>query len=400
MRIPKPPIVVQDLTIMVVEENSSMRQMTRDMLKKMGYQRVILAVDGETAIQKIVADDEKPDVVLSNYRLPGIDGFQFLEKLRALEHLSNIAFIIVTGEMDEATVARAGEYEVDGYILRPFTIETLANKIESVYNSKKQVSPIEAHITLGIAHLKNRQFDEAKTQFVKALEVNSGSPRAIAAMAAYYEARDEIPKAKKMYQKAAAIEPRFLKAHEALTRIARKEGDLDAVTKHMKKCVAISPKNLDRQIELGQTLMKNGRADEAEKVFDTTMKLAREENAEVGRRVGETFLAAGMAEHAQKYFTKAIKSNPEDVHLYNRLGITFRKQGKFDEAIENYERALMVLPESEALYYNLALVHAETRNFKKAKISLTNALKINPNLQEAQNLMAQIEKVEAKLAKS
>ena len=107
-----------------------------------------------------------------------------------------------------------------------------------------------------------------------------------------------------------------------------------------------------------------------------------------------------MAEHAQKYFTKAIKSNPEDVHLYNRLGITFRKQGKFDEAIENYERALLVLPESEALYYNLALVHAETRNFKKAKMSLAQALKINPNLQEAQNLMNQIEKVEAKLAKS
>ena len=60
MRIPKPPIVVQDLTIMVVEENSSMRQMTRDMLKKMGYQRVILAVDGETAIQKLSRMTKSP----------------------------------------------------------------------------------------------------------------------------------------------------------------------------------------------------------------------------------------------------------------------------------------------------------------------------------------------------
>ena len=81
MRIPKPQPVVQDLTILVVEENTAMRQMTRDMLKKMGYQRVILAADGETGLQKVIEDDAKPDVVLSNYRLPGMDGFQFLEKI-------------------------------------------------------------------------------------------------------------------------------------------------------------------------------------------------------------------------------------------------------------------------------------------------------------------------------
>ncbi len=398
MRIPITQPQVQDLIIMVVEENSTMRQMTRDMLKKMGYQRVILAVDGETGLEKLVSEEIKPDVVLSNYRLPGMDGFQFLEKLRALEYFSEIAFVIVTGEMDEATVARAGEFEVDGYILRPFTIETLADKIEQVYNKKKKISPLEAHITLGIAHLKNRQYGEAKEQFDKALDISPNSPRAIASLAAYHEARGKTSTAKQLYEKAVRIEPRFLKAHEALTRICKKEGDLDAASAHMRKCVAISPKNLDRQIELGQTLMKTGRTDEAEKVFDTTMRLAREENAEIGRRVGETFLAAGMAEHAQKYFSKAIKSNPEDVHLYNRLGITYRKQGKFDEAIDNYERALMVLPESEALYYNLALVHAEIRNFKRAKMSLASALKINPELQEAKSLMSQIEKVEAKLS--
>ncbi len=374
------------MNILIVDDQQRMRWTIKEMLRRMGYQNFVEADDGDTAQDKLKT--EAVDLVLCDWRMPRANGTEVLRFIRDDDGLRGLPCIMITAEMSEEVVAEVGELEVDAYLLKPFTMTQLEEKMREVLERRKNLNEIDTHLELGLTYAKSNQFDKALAEYQEALKINAKSPRTLLAIGQVFERQGNDARAKDCYHQAIAIAPKYLKAHEALAKLYQKTGQPEESIKHLTQAAAISPKNVERHFQLGQALIAQGRTSEAQRVFKTVMKVSKGQYSDVSRRVGEAMMAAGLALQAEEAFKQALEANPGDVHLYNRLGIAYRRQGKFQEAVANYLQALSMAPKNEGLLYNLSRAYLEMGNVEKAQQVLAKALDMNPEFQEARELMA------------
>ncbi len=123
--------VASRLTALVVDDQSTIRQLVRQGLATIGFGEVREAPDGEDGLKMLI--NKKVDLVISDYNMPKLDGLGFLRAVRSYEPVSKTAFIMLTGRADKDLVARAVQYGVNNYLVKPFTVQTLKEKIEAVF---------------------------------------------------------------------------------------------------------------------------------------------------------------------------------------------------------------------------------------------------------------------------
>ncbi len=112
--------------ILVVDDEPKIVKLTRDFLEKDGF-RVISAADGVTALQ--MARREKPDLVVLDLMLPGMDGW---EVCRALRRESDVPVIMLTARSEEGDQVVGLELGADDYISKPFSPRTLVARVRAL----------------------------------------------------------------------------------------------------------------------------------------------------------------------------------------------------------------------------------------------------------------------------
>ena len=116
--------------ILVVEDDKFLREMISRKLDKEGYE-VIQAVDGEKGEEK--AKSEKPDIILLDLILPGIDGFEVLERIKKDPEVAGIPIIILSNLGQKSEVERGLSLgAVDFLIKAHFTPAEIVKKIREV----------------------------------------------------------------------------------------------------------------------------------------------------------------------------------------------------------------------------------------------------------------------------
>jgi DNA-binding response OmpR family regulator len=116
--------------ILVVEDDKFLRELISQKLLKEGYD-IVEAVDGEKGIEN--ARKERPDLVLLDLILPGIDGFEVLAKLKADPKLSNIPVIILSNLGQKTDIEKGIEMGAVDYLIKAhFTPGEIVEKIAAV----------------------------------------------------------------------------------------------------------------------------------------------------------------------------------------------------------------------------------------------------------------------------
>lgn len=113
-------------TVMVVDDQGSVRQLLREYLTEQGF-RVVVAADGQEAIY--MARHEGPDVIILDIMMPKMDGFQFLMQFRK-EWRTPV--IIVTAREEETDAVLGLQLGADDYIVKPFRMRELVARIQAV----------------------------------------------------------------------------------------------------------------------------------------------------------------------------------------------------------------------------------------------------------------------------
>lgn len=113
-------------TVMVVEDDDAIRMVLRTNLEDEGY-RVLEATTAEQGL--VIVQDEDPDVVLVDLRLPGIHGLDLVRSLRAT---SQVPIIIVTAQTDSHDVVAGLEAGADDYVTKPFSPAELVSRVKAV----------------------------------------------------------------------------------------------------------------------------------------------------------------------------------------------------------------------------------------------------------------------------
>lgn len=114
-------------TIMIIEDEKTSRFLLHKILTGQGY-TVIEAASGREALEML--DKDRPDIIISDIMMPGMDGLEFAERVRQNPELKDIPIIMCTAKHDRETVLRALELGITHYIVKPIVAEKIVDEVK------------------------------------------------------------------------------------------------------------------------------------------------------------------------------------------------------------------------------------------------------------------------------
>jgi len=285
-----------------------------------------------------------------------------------------------------------------------------------------------AHYNLGRAYAMRREWEQARQQFAKAIEIRSDYLGARLAMAQLMGVRGEYPAAIKAAQQALAVDPnnltarliwsaalvnlkRYPEAHAMLDALQARnpnspdvlfqQAQLDLVENKYKdaettfrKAYDLNPANPRGLLGLTEAYMVQGKSDQAMATLQTEADKAparldlQVALADTAARTGRFDIAIQRYQRVADSLQKGSKQRA-DVLL--RMGEAYRRKGDLENSIASLEKAREISPDSIMVLSNLALVLDQASRWPEAKKVYEVALKIDPNNAIALNNLAYLE---------
>ncbi len=116
--------------LLIVEDRQVMLKIIRRLLLQLGYTCVDEAVNGLHALEKI--DQKRYDLILSDWNMDGMSGFDLLKAVRARPESRNTPFILVTAESKPENIMAARAAGASGYLVKPFKLDMLEKTLDHV----------------------------------------------------------------------------------------------------------------------------------------------------------------------------------------------------------------------------------------------------------------------------
>ena len=113
--------------ILVVDDEPQIVKVLKAYLEKAGYQ-VVTALDGKAAL--VVFDRERPDFMILDLNLPGMDGFEICREIR---RDSNIPILMLTARVEEADKLNGLELGADDYVVKPFSPREVVARVKTIF---------------------------------------------------------------------------------------------------------------------------------------------------------------------------------------------------------------------------------------------------------------------------
>ena len=119
------------MRILVVDDFSTMRRIIKNLLRDLGFSNTEEADDGSTALPLLRATQF--DFVITDWNMPIMEGIDLVKQIRADPGLRALPILMVTAEARREQIVAAAEAGVNGYIVKPFTAQTLEQKIVKIF---------------------------------------------------------------------------------------------------------------------------------------------------------------------------------------------------------------------------------------------------------------------------
>jgi chemotaxis signal transduction protein/DNA-binding NarL/FixJ family response regulator/ABC-type nitrate/sulfonate/bicarbonate transport system substrate-binding protein len=134
-----------NMKILLVEDTPIMRRMEIKILKQLGYEEILEAGDGKEAIEKL---QTQPDIrlVISDWNMPIMDGFELLLWIRSTEPFSKLPFLMASGHADKKYVNKAMANGASGMVTKPFSPDELKMVIQEAFGIKQEAAPAKSPV--------------------------------------------------------------------------------------------------------------------------------------------------------------------------------------------------------------------------------------------------------------
>ena len=156
--------VDKNINILLVEDSGSMRKMEMMILKKLGFSNIVEAEDGKESVT-IVESGQVVDLVVSDWNMPNMNGFELLVWIRANDMVKDVPFLMATARGEKSQTKAAEDAGVSGMVPKPFTPADMSAKIEEVFDADKAVAekapavrqPVitkDGKVSLNVSHIQ------------------------------------------------------------------------------------------------------------------------------------------------------------------------------------------------------------------------------------------------------
>ena len=121
----------KSMKILIVDDFSTMRRIIKNLLGELGYTNITEADDGSSALPML--KNGNFNFLVTDWNMPIMTGIELLKAVRADERLKTLPVLMVTAEAKREQIVEAAQAGVNGYIIKPFTAETLREKIGKIF---------------------------------------------------------------------------------------------------------------------------------------------------------------------------------------------------------------------------------------------------------------------------
>lgn len=290
---------IEDCKALVIDANPTSRSILASMLREMGIGNVSQTskvLDARRHLENRVFD-----VVLCDYHFDKGEytGQDLLDDLRRAQLLPySTVFIMVTGEATYARVAEAAESALDGYLIKPHTAQSLAQRVNQARARKAALQDIfeaiEADDLTRAAALCEARFhakapygiyaariggdlllrlnrhDDARALF-EAVAKASTLPWAKLGVARAHVEAGQWPMARRVLETLLASEPGYADAHDVMGRVQLEQGDFEEALESARKATVITPSSISRVQKLGMLAHFMGQKEESVRMLERAM---------------------------------------------------------------------------------------------------------------------------------
>ena len=121
----------KNMKILVVDDFSTMRGIIKNFLRDLGYTHITEAEDGSTALPMLQTGSY--DFLITDWNMPGMNGLELIQSARSNHKLAALPILMVTAEAKKDQIVAAAQAGINGYVVKPFTANTLKEKIDKIF---------------------------------------------------------------------------------------------------------------------------------------------------------------------------------------------------------------------------------------------------------------------------
>ncbi len=219
--------------------------------------------------------------------------------------------------------------------------------------AKKSPQKARAHNNYGKALYERGQYEEAKKEFLRAIELKKDLTDAYINLGIYYlELRKDLDKATNYFKKVLKFNPNHPKAHYFLGSIYFRKNDVSKAEKHLKIAIDLSPKNYLAYYLLGNIYAYKKNYNEAIKLLARSITI-KPDNPEAYLLLSKVYLKINQPDKAIRLLKILLKMNPNSSDARYYLGVGFVYKGLLLEAKKEYEKLRPVAPDKASKLFNI-----------------------------------------------
>ncbi|MCG8549225.1 MAG: response regulator [Desulfobacterales bacterium] len=381
-------IDIKNMTILIVDDMKSMRLTLRKMLRNLEIGKDLLFADNGRAGLNMLKNSSC-DLLIVDWKMPEMNGSEMLAKLRRDKNVRDIPVVMVTAENERDIVADVAEYEVDGYLLKPLTLEALDTKIRSVVEAANNPDMATLHLIEARACEENGNIEGAIDEIQRALALKPNASRILRKLGLLYLKIKKNKIGEKCLQKAVAVNSQDTISRSHLAKLYINKRAYKRAAQLYMEILAFSTKYFESAVRLGEKLLMNGFRKEARMLFSRVMSKSRSNKGLQGQIINiclenqEYDFVAGIV-------TEAIKENPSNMDLMYTAGTIYLQTGDEEKALECFVTVDKSRRGDIKTKLQIAKIHFNDKRILQADDYLNRILRIDPANKEALKMRQQI----------
>lgn len=377
-----------NLSILVVDDMKSMRLTIRKMLKNLSRDtQMQFAEHGRQGLELL--RKAKFDLALIDWNMPVMNGVEMLEEIRKDGKLRDLPVIMITAEAERDIVNEVAEIEVDGYLLKPLTLESLDTKIKAVVNRVNNPDPVTLHRKRARAFEEQKNYTAAIEEIKAALALKPSASRLLRKLGLLHFRAQKNNIAVKCLSKAVSVNQQDIVSRVYLADYFLKIGENKKAGKYYVEILTLSSRYNDRAFGIGELLLKNGYRDLALTIFSKVIVQSKEKNA-TREQIVDICLDNQELIFPQQLLENHIRENPSNYDMIYKAGLIRLETGDMDKALKHFNNVDRNVRGHLEAKLQIAKIHYRNNKIFKADDYLNQILRIKPDHEEAIALRREI----------
>ena len=331
--------------VLIVDKSSASRRRLAKTLIDMGCKRNQIFSVAHYAEALEIVKSEKPKLVLSDFSVQGGSGFDLFKEYRSIEkELNDTTLILITSNISQSAVAKAAEEDVDSFIIKPYTVQSLERSLVTAVINKLYPSKYMKKIDEGKKLLLDGSYEQALDVFDEAMKLTEQP-----SLALFYHGQakyflDQVDEAKADYEKGLEVNKIHFKCQVGLFELFMKEKKFFEAYEVVKNIAKYFPANPDRLKEVVRLAVVTENYDDLETFYVNFTELEERPQDVVNYMCSGLYVLGrfrffhGKKTQAKEVFEKISIDYMGNIKFLRAMIVKYVEENMYSEAQEVLKR--------------------------------------------------------------